>query len=222
MAPQAGFEPATLRLTAGCSAVELLRNTGGCSARCAREKSPARRTLIVAESSRGGQSLIAPQVPANQALNAQTQPPGCPVEQFKVVVDVLWRPRGSGTGSRPCAATSRSRSGPNRPVGVGAPVRGRDLWPCECRWSLSRSSHHRRLTRDREVLRPVRERTADPSTRSRPPLTTARFATYPVRTLRRRTPARVASDEACVGGPWTTPVGMAQPHMQKHRGGFVH
>src|SRR5215203_7418669 len=26
MAPQAGFEPATLRLTAGCSAVELLRN----------------------------------------------------------------------------------------------------------------------------------------------------------------------------------------------------
>src|SRR6266513_1882106 len=29
LAPQAGFEPATLRLTAGCSAVELLRNTGG-------------------------------------------------------------------------------------------------------------------------------------------------------------------------------------------------
>jgi hypothetical protein len=29
MAPQAGFEPATLRLTAGCSAVELLRNTAG-------------------------------------------------------------------------------------------------------------------------------------------------------------------------------------------------
>jgi hypothetical protein len=29
MAPQAGFEPATLRLTAGCSAVELLRNLGG-------------------------------------------------------------------------------------------------------------------------------------------------------------------------------------------------
>src|SRR3982750_3138441 len=28
LAPQAGFEPATLRLTAGCSAVELLRNTG--------------------------------------------------------------------------------------------------------------------------------------------------------------------------------------------------
>src|SRR5947208_1534964 len=26
LAPQAGFEPATLRLTAGCSAVELLRN----------------------------------------------------------------------------------------------------------------------------------------------------------------------------------------------------
>ena len=25
MAPQAGFEPATLRLTAGCSAIELLR-----------------------------------------------------------------------------------------------------------------------------------------------------------------------------------------------------
>src|SRR3954447_11856699 len=29
LAPQAGFEPATLRLTAGCSAVELLRNLGG-------------------------------------------------------------------------------------------------------------------------------------------------------------------------------------------------
>jgi hypothetical protein len=29
MAPQAGLEPATLRLTAGCSAIELLRNTGG-------------------------------------------------------------------------------------------------------------------------------------------------------------------------------------------------
>jgi hypothetical protein len=28
LAPQAGFEPATLRLTAGCSAVELLRNIG--------------------------------------------------------------------------------------------------------------------------------------------------------------------------------------------------
>src|SRR5712691_9107265 len=28
LAPQAGFEPATLRLTAGCSAVELLRNMG--------------------------------------------------------------------------------------------------------------------------------------------------------------------------------------------------
>ena len=26
MAPRAGFEPATLRLTAGCSAVELPRN----------------------------------------------------------------------------------------------------------------------------------------------------------------------------------------------------
>ena len=29
MAPQVGFEPTTLRLTAGCSAVELLRNTAG-------------------------------------------------------------------------------------------------------------------------------------------------------------------------------------------------
>ena len=29
MAPQAGFEPATLRLTAGCSTVELLRNVSG-------------------------------------------------------------------------------------------------------------------------------------------------------------------------------------------------
>src|SRR5215831_16239521 len=29
LAPQAGLEPATLRLTAGCSAIELLRNDGG-------------------------------------------------------------------------------------------------------------------------------------------------------------------------------------------------
>jgi hypothetical protein len=29
LAPQAGFEPATLRLTAGCSTIELLRNVGG-------------------------------------------------------------------------------------------------------------------------------------------------------------------------------------------------
>jgi hypothetical protein len=33
LAPQAGFEPATLRLTAGCSAVELLRNVGGTTSR---------------------------------------------------------------------------------------------------------------------------------------------------------------------------------------------
>ena len=36
MAPQAGFEPATLRLTAGCSTVELLRNAGGTPAACTR------------------------------------------------------------------------------------------------------------------------------------------------------------------------------------------
>ncbi len=29
MAPQVGFEPTTLRLTAGCSAIELLRNVSG-------------------------------------------------------------------------------------------------------------------------------------------------------------------------------------------------
>src|SRR5262249_34461943 len=33
MAPQAGLEPATLRLTAGCSAIELLRNAGRTNAR---------------------------------------------------------------------------------------------------------------------------------------------------------------------------------------------
>ena len=32
LAPQAGFEPATLRLTAGCSAVELLRNRSSAGA----------------------------------------------------------------------------------------------------------------------------------------------------------------------------------------------
>ena len=31
MAPQVGFEPTTLRLTAECSTVELLRNTGWAS-----------------------------------------------------------------------------------------------------------------------------------------------------------------------------------------------
>jgi hypothetical protein len=29
LAPQVGFEPTTLRLTAGCSTIELLRNVGG-------------------------------------------------------------------------------------------------------------------------------------------------------------------------------------------------
>ena len=29
MAPQVGLEPTTLRLTAGCSAIELLRSVGG-------------------------------------------------------------------------------------------------------------------------------------------------------------------------------------------------
>jgi hypothetical protein len=31
MAPQVGFEPTTLRLTAGCSAIELLRSVVGCA-----------------------------------------------------------------------------------------------------------------------------------------------------------------------------------------------
>lgn len=30
LAPQVGLEPTTLRLTAGCSAIELLRNSSGC------------------------------------------------------------------------------------------------------------------------------------------------------------------------------------------------
>src|SRR4051812_12387089 len=38
MAPQAGLEPATLRLTAGCSAIELLRNTGGRGRRTGRAR----------------------------------------------------------------------------------------------------------------------------------------------------------------------------------------
>src|SRR6185503_8063623 len=37
-APQAGFEPATLRLTAGCSAVELLRNRMRQAARCVADR----------------------------------------------------------------------------------------------------------------------------------------------------------------------------------------
>ena len=32
MAPQVGLEPTTLRLTAECSAIELLRNNCGCTA----------------------------------------------------------------------------------------------------------------------------------------------------------------------------------------------
>src|SRR5690349_13198161 len=41
LAPQAGFEPATLRLTAGCSAVELLRIVGRPSAQVRRRTSVA-------------------------------------------------------------------------------------------------------------------------------------------------------------------------------------
>src|ERR1035437_5545773 len=35
MAPQVGLEPTTLRLTAGCSAIELLRNVAGALRKCA-------------------------------------------------------------------------------------------------------------------------------------------------------------------------------------------
>ena len=37
MAPRVGFEPTTLRLTAGCSAVELPRNFGALSSFVAQE-----------------------------------------------------------------------------------------------------------------------------------------------------------------------------------------
>ena len=39
LAPEVGFEPTTLRLTAGCSTIELLRNWCGSSAR-ARQPQP--------------------------------------------------------------------------------------------------------------------------------------------------------------------------------------
>src|SRR5205809_6526914 len=49
LAPQAGFEPATLRLTAGCSTIELLRNRAGC------KRTSEDRTLILANRREAGQ-----------------------------------------------------------------------------------------------------------------------------------------------------------------------
>src|SRR6266566_9264130 len=46
LAPQAGFEPATLRLTAGCSTIELLRNRGG-NAKVESRTLILRETLLV-------------------------------------------------------------------------------------------------------------------------------------------------------------------------------
>ena len=46
LAPRAGFEPATLRLTAGCSAVELPRNIG-----CAGRSAPRGRGVVTASCS---------------------------------------------------------------------------------------------------------------------------------------------------------------------------
>ena len=48
MAPQVGLEPTTLRLTAECSAIELLRNIGG-----AQNLSNARTDLITKRSEHG-------------------------------------------------------------------------------------------------------------------------------------------------------------------------
>jgi hypothetical protein len=39
MAPQVGLEPTTLRLTAGCSAIELLRSVWGASWKSAADSS---------------------------------------------------------------------------------------------------------------------------------------------------------------------------------------
>ena len=49
MAPQVGFEPTTLRLTAGCSAIELLR-----SVVCERERSGLYPLIFIIASRRGG------------------------------------------------------------------------------------------------------------------------------------------------------------------------
>jgi hypothetical protein len=43
LAPQVGFEPTTLRLTAGCSAIELLRSVVGCAQTAHR---PLSRSII--------------------------------------------------------------------------------------------------------------------------------------------------------------------------------
>src|SRR5579864_4654264 len=46
MAPQVGLEPTTLRLTAGCSAIELLRSVGCCARREPASESRGARHFI--------------------------------------------------------------------------------------------------------------------------------------------------------------------------------
>ena len=52
MAPQVGLEPTTLRLTAGCSAIELLRSVAGTF-----EKRPFELPLIIISLPYGGGNL---------------------------------------------------------------------------------------------------------------------------------------------------------------------
>src|SRR5437868_3236099 len=58
MAPRAGFEPATLRLTAGCSAVELPRNMVGKT--LARRRKSARAGPVMVLKPLGHSQLQAP------------------------------------------------------------------------------------------------------------------------------------------------------------------
>ena len=75
MAPQVGFEPTTLRLTAGCSAIELLRNSGG-SRRGSGER--ARTASRDRNRPRRTDSVLRRPPPVNGAGDATPAPPRCP------------------------------------------------------------------------------------------------------------------------------------------------
>src|SRR5215831_21230827 len=77
MAPQAGFEPATLRLTAGCSAVELLRNKE-CAAHGGSDLQYYRRTLRTVNARTASFTLISAPCAGDPSRFRCRTTPGCP------------------------------------------------------------------------------------------------------------------------------------------------
>ena len=103
LAPQAGFEPATLRLTAGCSAVELLRNMGG-AARV--------EVLHVQHRTRHGtQSAAGGSISAGGQFDAL---PIAPVAPLKTLLNYRGWPGERGRTCHAEAGTTSPRDSPTR------------------------------------------------------------------------------------------------------------